>query len=248
MPRNTSHLLLALLCLALCLAPAAARAQSAPAPPAVEQAAPAAHDSAPAADADSSKPAPEKNKTKKSPDKEPPRAINNTGVVPGDIQTKDDFARSLPEPRIESPVVSVGRVMLSLLLVIALIIATVYVLKYFYSRSMRMDFKGHHIRVLDTVQLGMNRAVYMVRVGDMIILLGTGDKGLVYLTDVSGAVDPDQLPEPGQGGSPFDFRRHLDKAADPVRAAQDKQAGSSPFNTRLKDNLKKLDDDSTPRA
>lgn len=231
-----------------CAAPVAL-AQEQPAAPAAESL-DAGQGAAAQAGAEQSLPAKsEDSETRKAP--EPAKgmgglsALRNTDVVPPDIQTKDDFAQDTPSPRMDSPTISVMRVIVSLLLVIALIIGTVYVLKYFYSRSMRLDLKATHIRVLDTVQLGMNRAVFMVKVGEMVILLGTGDKGLVYLTEVTDAVNMEDLLDGQEGGS--DFTSQIKRAVGP--RSKNPQSGDklTQFNLRLRDKLKKLDDDQEPQ-
>jgi len=173
------------------------------------------------------------------------KALRSMDVVPPDIQTKDDFDQDMPAPRMDSPTISVMRVILSLLLVIALIIGTVYVLKYFYSRSMRLDLKATHIRVLDTVQLGMNRAVFMVKVGEMVILLGTGDKGLVYLTEVTDAVNMEDLIDEPEGRG--DFSSQIKSAVGPRNKNPQSGDKLTQFNSRLRDKLKKLDNDQDPQ-
>lgn len=245
---TTRFVLAAGLLLALFLASPAIRAQEQQPPPRAAQAA----DEAPAFEKTPQAPQSEKTekpkkKTGKKSGGEAPRepaglrALGNTDVVPSDIQTKDDFGRNMPSPQIESPAVSVLRVIFSLLLVIGLIIATVYVLKYFYSRSMRLDLKTRHIRVLDTVSLGMNRSVYLVKTGEMVLLLGTGDKGLTLLADVTKAVDLEALLDETEGAA--DFTGQIARAAGPWEKLRQQGDKLTQFNTRLKDKLNKLDGD-----
>lgn len=241
-----------LLLMAIFIAQPAARAQEQP-PPRAAEAAESRQDPEGTFERSPAPPPEERKKTEKprkdkrdeTPDAKGLRALGNTDVVPSDVQTKDDFGQGMPSPQIESPTISIMRVIFSLLLVIGLIIATVYVLKYFYSRSMRLDLKTRHIRVLDTVQLGMNRAVYMVKVGQMVLLLGTGDKGLVYLAEVTDAVDLEAMLDEQDGGG--DFTSQIARAAGPWDKLRQSGDKLTQFNSRLKDKLNKLDSDQEPK-
>ena len=167
--------------------------------------------------------------------------------LPDDVQYKDDFTKTLPTPKIRSPIFYFGRVVFSLILVIALIIGSVYVLKYVYNRSMRLDGKAHQISVLDVVQLGVNRNLYLVKVGEKVVLLGTGDKGLTYLADATDAVNLEelQLGEDVPAAPGINFGRQLNQALGFKKKTQSPgpQDAGTQFNSRLKDRLNKLEDD-----
>lgn len=174
------------------------------------------------------------------------KKFGDTTAAPDDITYKDDFSKNMPAPEVRSPVIYLGRVILSMFIVIALIISTVYVLKYFYSRGLglRTDIRGRHIRTLDTLQLGVNRTVYLVKIGSKIVLLGTGDRGLTFLADATDAVDVEEIdlePQPeGPAAGLRDFRKQFNQALG-KRRGQSLEAEK--LDTQLKDRLKRLEED-----
>lgn len=115
---------------------------------------------------------------------------NAEDVVPGDIKTQEDFLPDLKEQAPIVPAYSIWRVVFGLFFVIGLILLITYLLRAMSNRGLRLDIKGRHIRVIDNIQLGVNRTLFLVQIGAKIILLSSNDKGLSYLTEVT---DPDDI-------------------------------------------------------
>ena len=159
-------------------------------------------------------------------------------VVPSDMKTREDYRPAFDED--DEPGtrgVSVWRVMGSLAIVIMLILAFAYVMKMLWAKGMRLELKGRHIKVMDTVQLGLNRQLYLVSVGKRRVLLGSGEKGLTYLMEVG----EEEVLEYG-GESPtadggVGFQGELERRAGEIIG------GAAPIMNRLKSKLKKLEEE-----
>ena len=78
------------------------------------------------------------------------------------------------------------RMMLSVLFVVVLGIALVYVLKRFGGRITGLP--GKRIRVVETVALGPRRTVHLVEVGDRRLLIGSTNENITMLADVTDAL------------------------------------------------------------
>jgi len=179
-----------------------------------------------------------------------PSSNNPDDVVPSDVKTREDFLRDTPDiPKRGG--VSIWRFLGSLILVGFLIVALVFVLKQIYARGMRLDLKGRHIKVMDVVQLGPGRAVFLVRVGDKALLLGSADKGgLNYLADVTDTIDLEAAEEAAAAGTaqPFNFRRSLNEALGMKGKRDSETVSPAQFNSRLKDRLSKLEEDDKEKS
>jgi flagellar biosynthetic protein FliO len=94
----------------------------------------------------------------------------------------------------------------SLLLIVALIVATMWLLKKFMAFSKPAQGAGVAMEVAGVLHLGPRRAVYAVKAGSQVILLGVAEHAITYLTQLSGS------PDAGAEGAPF-------AAVEPVGAA-----------------------------
>ena len=171
----------------------------------------------------------------------------DTGIVPDDVTTQEDFMNDVFEERQGATAgVSFWRVLGSLAIIIVLILGAVYVMRLFLARGMRYDLKGRHIRVLDVVQLGMNRSLYLVAVGNRIVLLGSSDKGLTFLMEAGSGGDLGEELENFASGKGVEFHQNLEDAASNTAFEQPGQPGSTAsgeFMEKVKDKLRKLEED-----
>lgn len=164
-------------------------------------------------------------------------------VVPSDARTQESYYRDTDLPRRETaPGVSVWRMIFSLIFVVGLIILIGYVMRWMWAKGIRLDVRGHHMKVLDTLQLGYNRSVFLVQVGRRIVLLGSADKGVQYLTEITDVAevesflsDVEDSEAPAQEGP---FSRHLINAMS--RQLRSQPAKPVSFADRLKDRLSKM--------
>lgn len=179
---------------------------------------------------------------------QPNKPADGGKLIPDNIKTMEDYRKPFVPDRSGGPYrVSVFRVLGSLAIVVAMILALAYGLKMFWSRGMRMDLKGRHIRVLDVMTLGMNRSLFLVSVGKKIVLLGSADKGLAFLMELNGSEDLEEIPgTPAREGG-VAFQSELESALTqtetkgPVIPVIPGRAVS--FKDKLKSKLKRLDED-----
>jgi flagellar biogenesis protein FliO len=174
----------------------------------------------------------------------PDKAAVDEDVVPNDAPTLEKTAKKydLPEGAAFS-ISAVWRTIASLAIVIILIVGLVYLMRHVWARGMRFDMKGRHIRVLDIVSLGVNRSIFLVAVGKKIVLLGSSDKGLNYLMEVTDLEGVGELPAglPGEGG--VSFQGELENAAVQETMGNPPADRTVSFVDRLKNKLRRLDED-----
>jgi len=133
----------------------------------------------------------------------------------------------------------------SLGIVALLIVGVVYLMRLMLSRGMRYDLKGRHIKVLDVVNLGMSRGLYLISVGKRVVLLGSSDKGLNYLADVTGEEELGGAPGGYGGGGGVEFHETLRNAAAEAGAPAGPEEFRTPeaFMEKLKEKLNELDEE-----
>ncbi|HOX28323.1 MAG TPA: flagellar biosynthetic protein FliO [bacterium] len=169
--------------------------------------------------------------------------------LPDNIKTMEDYRNPYETGGRAQPYkVSVWRVMGSLAIVVILIVGLVYAFRVLWAKGMRFDLKGHHIKVLDIVQLGMNRALFLVSVGGKVVLLGSSDKGLAYLMEIGDRSLLDEAPGSltRSGGVSFqgEFESAVtEKSGYPPAEETSGGEGASPFMDKLKSKLNKLEED-----
>lgn len=158
-------------------------------------------------------------------------------VVPDNIKTMEDYQDEFADIPGGSAGFSVWRVIGSLAIIVFMIIGCVYLLRMTMSRGMRYDMKGRHIRVKDVVNLGLNRSLYLVEVGGRSILVGSSDKGLQLISDISG-VELDETGGYGEEGG-VDFAKNLDDAINKPGSA----GGVDGIRNILEERLRRLEED-----
>ena len=129
----------------------------------------------------------------------------------------------------------------SLGLIVLMIVGTVYLMRLMMAKGMRYDLKGHHIKVLDVVQLGLNRSLYLVSVGKKAILIGASDKGMSHISDVGGV---DGIKEAHGEFSEDGGVGFKDSLTESLRnTVSGPAAGLGIFGEKLKEKLKKLEEE-----
>jgi flagellar biogenesis protein FliO len=161
------------------------------------------------------------------------------------IKTREDYFKAEPPPaHVGMSAGYVLRTIASLIIVVILIFVVLYFLRQFWARGMRFDLKGHHIRVLDVINLGMNRTLFLVSVGKKVVLLGSTEKGLGYLMEAGEPVEFEESPGSLAREGGVEFQSALETAmTNPGAHAQRQPAGPVSFMDKLKGKLKKLDED-----
>lgn len=78
------------------------------------------------------------------------------------------------------------KMLLSVLLVVALGVAAIYVSKKLLPRITNLP--GKEIRIVETVHLGPRKAVHLLEVGDRRLLIGSTNENITKLADVTSAL------------------------------------------------------------
>lgn len=165
------------------------------------------------------------------------RSYSREDVIPENIKTLEDYQGNYGgnAGRVV-PGYSGWRVVGSLAIIVLLIIGSVYLLRMTMAKGLRYDLKGKHIRILDVVQLGLNRSLYLVSVGGRAMLIGSSDKGLSFISDVTGAEGMEaEAGYNAEGG--VSFADHLGDAA----AGQ--TGGADRITELLEERLRRLEED-----
>lgn len=175
-------------------------------------------------------------------------SVETGEIVPGDVQTMEDYEMPFARPGEEGPeTVSIWRVLISLIITVLLIVGVIYVLKLFYARGMRYDLKGKHIKVMDVVSLGANKNLHLVAVGRKLILLGSSEKGMTYLTEITDPKDFEEFTGGWRDEGSVGFPGELETAVEGIDSSSVEAAEPVPFVDKLKEKLKRLEDDKEPK-
>jgi len=78
------------------------------------------------------------------------------------------------------------RVILSVLLVVVLGVAAIYVSKKFLPRI--TNLAGKEIRIIETVHLGQHKRVHLMKIGNQRLLIGSTNESITKLADVTDAL------------------------------------------------------------
>ncbi len=176
----------------------------------------------------------------------PDKTVDDKDLLPG-VKTREDYAPQVEGAAAkEAPALAAGiwRMFFSLAIVILMIVGVIYLLRRVWARGMRFDLKGRHIRVLDVVSLGMNRSIFLVAIGKKVVLLGSNDKGLSFLTEVTGLENIEEAESLPTGAGGVSFQEELENTAlRNMAQSSSAQDRTVPFVDKLKSKLKKLEDE-----
>lgn len=181
-------------------------------------------------------------KADKKPAEKPPKRlkppVNPGASVPDDVPTREQFDEEFAqaEPAVQS--YSIWRAVFGLAFVIGLILCISYLLRFMNSRGLRLDLRGNHIRIVDAVQIGMNRGLYLVQVGSKLLLVASTDKGLSYMTEITDPGDVESILGGENSGETSTFAGALKNAAGKV--AGEKTAS---IIDKLRGKLTKMNDE-----
>ncbi len=84
------------------------------------------------------------------------------------------------------------KMMLSVLLVVALGAAVIYISKKFLPRITNLPGKKMHI--IETVHLGPHKAVHLLKIGNQQLLIGSTSQNITKLADITGAAEHNKEP------------------------------------------------------
>lgn len=124
------------------------------------------------------------------------------------------------------------------LIVFSSVLFLAYIATRFVSGKANKAMKGKHISIVETVSLGLDKQVHMLKVGEQFILIASSGKNIEFLT----AVKLDNYEEQAHTdiGFGFDFKSTFDKC---INAIKDKKStrGESvnldDFEQRIQENV-----------
>jgi flagellar protein FliO/FliZ len=101
--------------------------------------------------------------------------------------------------------------------------------------------KGKYLSIVDTVTIGMNKQLYLVKAGNQFILLASSGKNLEFIKEVK----LDEIDEETdlQTNNTFDFKAIFDKYFQNFKNKKpdiEEDANTSMESSRFKDNLQRL--------
>ncbi|HEX3029300.1 MAG TPA: flagellar biosynthetic protein FliO [Clostridia bacterium] len=140
---------------------------------------------------------------------------------------------------------------LGVLMVLAAIIFLSYVTTRYYGGKTRKAMKGNYIKIVESVSLGLDKNLHLVKVEDQFVLIATSGKNIEYLTTIN--IEGYEEQKAVESNSPFDFKNLFDKyiqayknrsGAKPKKnsAEREKSEGFDNADERavLKENLNRL--------
>jgi len=143
--------------------------------------------------------------------------IPGTMVLPEGIETQEAFMQPVEETQTLGPsVADYVRVLAGLLIVIGLIWGISLLLKKFVTVR-GLAGSSNNLKVLTSLSLTPTRTLYMVRLGDRILLLGSGEGGLRTLAEITDPEEVSDLLREFEYKGNFDlnpFREHLKSSMD----------------------------------
>ncbi|MHB8620773.1 MAG: FliO/MopB family protein [Chloroflexota bacterium] len=121
-------------------------------------------------------------------------ASNASSVAsPAASATPTSFLRAYQAPQVQAApngFLTIASLALKLAIVLGLIYATVWVLRFFSGRSKGPFASASAVSILETTRLAQNRDLYLVDVADRVLLLGATGSTIAVLTEIT---DPDAI-------------------------------------------------------
>ena len=123
-----------------------------------------------------------------------------------------------------------------LLVGFCLLLFLTYVTTRYIGGKQNKAMRGKNISIVETVSLGMDKRIHLIKAGDQHILIASTAKTVEFLTTVS--LDEEtagQETDVYETGNPFDFRVFFEKYADMYKAKKDKTNETAAQNTATRD-------------
>lgn len=81
--------------------------------------------------------------------------------------------------------------------VLALLAPFVYLSTKLYGRTLAGHYQGRHLKVMESVTLGPNQRLALVKASDRVLLVGFGDRSMALLAEFGESEFPESGPAPG---------------------------------------------------
>ncbi len=106
----------------------------------------------------------------------------------------------------------------------AILFLTYVTTRYIAGKTGRA-LKGRNIQIIETVSLGLDKRIHLVKAGNRYILISSTSKHIGFLSDVSMEVEEDSKPEAAGQQNVFNFKELFDKYTSVYLKRNEKQAG-----------------------
>jgi flagellar protein FliO/FliZ len=116
-----------------------------------------------------------------------------------------------------------------------------YITTRFLGTRMNKASKGKYLSIVDTVTIGMNKQLYLVKAGNQFILLASSGKNLEFIKEVK--LDEIDEETDMQTNNTFDFKAIFDKYFQNFKNKKsdiEEDTNTSMGSSRIKDNLQRL--------
>lgn len=97
----------------------------------------------------------------------------------------------------------------ALMLIFISLLFIAYVVTKLVGVKVSRTMKGKYISLVETVSLGMDKRLHLIKVGDQFILIASSGKNIIFLTKVK--LDDEEIVQNETAAVSFDFRHILDK-------------------------------------
>ena len=103
--------------------------------------------------------------------------------------------------------------------------------RYIGSKA-RKTLKGRYISIVESVSLGLDKNLYLVKVGEQFILIASAGKNIEYLTTVE--LDESQMEEASQSSDVFNFKNFFEKYLQVYRNKRDERGRKDDVDSGMK--------------
>ncbi|MDP4094795.1 MAG: flagellar biosynthetic protein FliO [Bacillota bacterium] len=99
---------------------------------------------------------------------------------------------------------------LYIVLAFGAILFLVYITTKYLGGRAKKTMKGQYVNIVETVNLGMDKQIHLVKAGDQFVLIASAGKSITYLTNIK--LDSDEIEEAlDKNSSTFDFKGLFEK-------------------------------------
>jgi len=131
------------------------------------------------------------------------------------------------------------------LIVFACLLFLVYVTTKYIGQKASSSMKGKNMKVVESISLGIDKNVYLIRVGEKSFLIGSSGRNLQFLSEVELEIKSDDqtIEQPDTGKA---FEKYLDKFLGKVKsvyiskAHNEQQSAKSTNNINIRKNAMKM--------
>ncbi len=106
--------------------------------------------------------------------------------------------------------------MFTVILVLGAVIFLSYIVTRYIGEKAKNAMKGRYISIVETLSLGVDKRIHLVKVGEQYILIASSGKNIQFLTKVD--LDNIENQETEEASNAFNFRSVLEKYAQNLMA------------------------------